>query len=211
MNGQCSPLILTLTAGCGNKQLFVNKFTISASAVMSQIYPPQSLSQGSHAKCLVFVGFQRADPLSQVVHGPLCRGGQTGPHTGSHEGKWMLQLPEWVQMSWSSWHESRGLMFLFTSAAGRWIIVTQLLSVFVWLISTTTGYQRTTPSVSAWYIRAAFISASYFLYTFVLNMKLSSVLSVIGHVETGSTRGFQHSPAEQNTNCIFTQTNKLQL
>ncbi len=36
---------------------------------------------------LMFVVFQRADPLSEVVHGSLCRGGQTGPHTGSNEGK----------------------------------------------------------------------------------------------------------------------------
>lgn len=34
-----------------------------------------------------FVVFQRADPLSEVVHGSLSRGGQTGSHTGSDEGK----------------------------------------------------------------------------------------------------------------------------
>lgn len=31
--------------------------------------------------------FQRTDPLSEVVHGPLSRGGETGPHSGGHEGE----------------------------------------------------------------------------------------------------------------------------
>jgi len=36
---------------------------------------------------IMFAVFQRADPLSEVVHGALCWGGQTRPHTGSHEGE----------------------------------------------------------------------------------------------------------------------------
>lgn len=35
---------------------------------------------------------QRADPLPEVVHGPLCRGGQAGPHTGGDEGKTLCWL-----------------------------------------------------------------------------------------------------------------------